>query len=90
MPAPDKPVLMHLDPRQFWLPVTAVIVIVGTVITAVWSVAGWKRSLDDNTVAVNKLEQKMDALLEHSIGMRLWVAALAAKNPSLVVPDLPK
>ncbi len=90
MPASDKALTMHLDPRQMWLPMTAVVVVIGATLTGVWAAAGWKGSLDKNTAAVEKLEKKMDAVLEQSTGFRLWIAALAANNPAIKVPEIPR
>lgn len=81
---------VHLDPKQTWIPVTLTGAVLVACAGAAWSLAGWKISLDKNTIAIEKLELKMDSVLALNTGVRLWIAALAAKNPTLIVPELPR
>ncbi len=90
MPANEKIPTMHLDPKQMWLPLTAVFTLVAAVLAAGWAASQWKGSIDRNTVAVEKLEQKLDFMAQQALGFKLWIASLAAKNPGINVPEIPR
>lgn len=87
-PKNDDAKNIHIDPRQLWLPIGAVATVVIALLSGTWAVASGKGALDRNTAAVEKLESKVTELLGNHVAIRLWIAAFAAKNPTLVVPDL--
>jgi hypothetical protein len=82
--------VLHFDPKQMWLPISLVAAVVVTIAAGAWTLSGWVDALDRNTVAVSKLEGRMDAVLDHHRMLQVWAFDLARKNPTLTVPEIPR
>lgn len=93
MPQPtdqSRDTVMHFDPKQMWLPVSLVAAVIATIAVGAWTLSGWVDALDRNTTAVQKLEGRMDAVLDHHRMLQVWAADLARRNPTLTVPEIPR
>jgi len=73
------------DLRQTFLPLTAIIALVGAAVVAAWTGAQWKLALDRNTDAIAGLSEKIGDTWtkdEHDA----WVEVMGALNPTLKLP----
>ncbi len=73
------------DLRSTYLPMTAILTLIGGSVTAAWTGAQWKSALDRNTSAIAELSEKIGDTWTKD-DHNAWVQVMRALNPALKFP----